>query len=116
MTPPRVDSYHFGRIVIDGKPYSRDVIIFPDRVVANWWRDRGHYLQPEDLVEVLAEKPEVLVVGQGAVGRMSIAPEATQALAKAGIELIAERSGPACETYNRLSSQKRAALAIHLTC
>lgn len=28
-----VDSYHFGQIVIGGKKYSSDVIIFPDRVL-----------------------------------------------------------------------------------
>jgi hypothetical protein len=46
MIPPKIDSYKFGRIVIDGQAYSRDVIILPDRVIRDWWRDSGHILHP----------------------------------------------------------------------
>jgi hypothetical protein len=31
-----VDSYQFGQVVINGKKYTSDVIIFPDRVKKNW--------------------------------------------------------------------------------
>ena len=116
MSSPRVDAYRFGRIVIDGKAYSRDLIICPDRIVPNWWREQGHYLQVDDLAAVLEQPPQVLVVGQGAVGRMTIAPEVVQMMADAGVELVAQRSGSACETYNQLRDKKRVALAIHLTC
>jgi hypothetical protein len=34
--PPKIDSYEFGRIVIDGREYRADVIILPERVVADW--------------------------------------------------------------------------------
>jgi hypothetical protein len=30
-----IDAYHFGWMVVDGKAYTSDVIIFPDRVKAN---------------------------------------------------------------------------------
>lgn len=116
MTPPHVDDYRFGRIVIDGQPYEQDLILFPSHLLTGWWRERGHTLQPGDLEAVLAEPPEVLVVGQGAVGRMAVAGEVKAALSAAGIELIAQWSGKACETYNEISSRRRAALAIHLTC
>lgn len=33
-----INSYDFGRIVVDGKAYTSDVIIFPDRVNSYWWR------------------------------------------------------------------------------
>lgn len=116
MAPPHVDDYRFGRIVVDGQPFDRDLILFPDHILTDWWRERGHTLQPGDLAALLAEPPEVLVVGQGAVGRMTIAPEVEQALTAAGIELIAQWSGEACDTYNEFSVGRRTALAIHLTC
>jgi hypothetical protein len=116
VTPPIVDDYRFGRIIVDGEPHDRDLIIFPDRIVTSWWRTQGHYLQAADLEAVLSDPPQVLVIGKGAVGRMAIAPEAEQALARADIELLAQWSGKACDTYNELSRQKRTVLAIHLTC
>ena len=44
----KIDSYSFGRIVINGKTYTSDVIIFPDKVDASWWRKEGHLLQLAD--------------------------------------------------------------------
>jgi hypothetical protein len=37
MAVPKIESYHFGEIVIDGRRYSSDVIIYPDRVEGQWW-------------------------------------------------------------------------------
>ena len=34
----RVDHYEFGRIVVDGHQETNDLIILPNRVVRNWWR------------------------------------------------------------------------------
>ena len=47
-SPPRIDSCRFGGITIDGEVYTRDVIIRPEGVTANWWRKDGHGLCPED--------------------------------------------------------------------
>jgi hypothetical protein len=40
----RIDHYEFGRIIIDGREETKDLIILPDRVVRNWWRQEGHAL------------------------------------------------------------------------
>ena len=66
-----INSYQFGEIVINGKKYSSDVIIFPDRVIDNWWRKTGHELCLEDIAEAMTENPEVLLVGNGASGLMN---------------------------------------------
>lgn len=116
MSQPHVDSYRFGRIVVDGEPYVQDLIILPDRVVPNWRRLQGHYLQPCDLKQILNDSPLVLVIGQGAVGRMAVAPEISSMMAEAGIELIVEWSARACQTYNRTKRERPTALALHLTC
>jgi len=116
MAAPKIDSYHFGLIVIDGQNHRRDVIILPERVISGWWRERGHLLQPGDLKDVLAAHPNTLVVGQGAYSRMSIAAETRAALQSARIQLIEQPSVQAVETYNRLREESLVAAAIHLTC
>jgi hypothetical protein len=113
---PEIQSYRFGRIVVDGQAHSRDLILLPGRVLAGWWRKEGHALHPEDLEAVLAAPPAVLVVGLGAMGRLRVTAEARRAVEAAGIELIAEPTGQACETYNRLRGEKATAAALHLTC
>ena len=116
MNTLHIDSYRFGHLVVDGQAYSKDVIILPDKIIANWWREEGHALHPKDLEEVLAARPDLLVVGQGAQGRMRVTAEARQSLELAGIDLVAELTEQACETYNALCESKVVAAALHLTC
>jgi len=116
MDVPKIDSYRFGRIVIDSKAYEKDVILLPERVIAGWWRLEGHRLHPQDLLEVLADRPEVLVVGQGAYVQMQVTAEARQALEQAGIELVSLPTEQACRRYNELRTQRKTAAALHLTC
>ncbi len=111
-----IDSYHFGEIVINGKQYSSDVVIFPDRVKDDWWRKTGHELCLEDIAEVIADNPEVLVVGTGASGLMKVLPEVEQVAQARGIKLIVEPTDQACNTYNRLCHSQRAVAAFHITC
>ena len=47
-----VDGYSFGEISIDGKPYTKDITIWPDHVKCPWWRAEGHNLTADDLSEV----------------------------------------------------------------
>ena len=111
-----INSYRFGDIVIEGKQYSVDVIIFPDRVQSNWWRKTGHELCLEDITGVLAEKPDVLVVGTGESGMMKVLPEVEKTAEAQGITLIAESTEIACKTYNRLSGSQQVIAALHITC
>lgn len=111
-----IESYSFGEIVIDGEKYTNDVIIFPNHVKSSWWRKEGHSLHPEDLEEVVESSPEVLVVGTGAYGRMTVPKEAREHVESNGIELIAEKTERACETYKEIADEKEAVAALHLTC
>jgi len=111
-----IDSYRFGLVVINGKKYISDVIIFPDRVRSEWWRQRGHELCLEDITEVLTENPEVLIVGTGESGLMRVLPETKQSTEAQGIKLIVETTDKACQTYNQLCHSQRVVAALHLTC
>jgi hypothetical protein len=116
MSGPRIEDYRFGKIVVDGEEYGKDLILLPDRVVSGWWREDGHRLAVADLDAVFEAGPDVLVVGRGAYGRMRVPDEVEDALQSAGIALVARPTKQACETYNELRETRAAAAALHLTC
>ena len=113
----RIESYSFGLMKIDGAEYTGDLILFPDKVKSNWWRKQGHSLTIEDLDDVFAFKPEVLVIGKGASGMMEVPASTTKALQEQGIEVIAKNT---CQAYNIFNEQiekgKKVVGAFHLTC
>ncbi|MFI5329691.1 MAG: Mth938-like domain-containing protein [Desulfobaccales bacterium] len=111
-----IDSYEFGSIVIDGRTYRNDLLIWPEQIKSDWWRSEGHLLQLSDVAEALATEPLVLVVGTGESGRMRLDPELVAYLQDKGIELVARPTREACQSLNVLSGQRRLAAALHLTC
>ena len=114
---PKIESYEFGRIVIDGREYRADVLVLPERVVADWWRLEGHSLAPEDLRDVVAAKPKILVVGTGAYGVMSVPGDTVTHLEGRGIKIEAYDTATAVRRYNDLVAAGEAvAAALHLTC
>lgn len=125
--PNVIESYEFGAIVIDGKRYTSDVIVLPERVIDGWWRKEGHKVHVEDLEEILKHqpKPEVLIVGTGYYGLVEILPKAENILKSLGIELVARPTREACHTFSKLlqnnlsvNEAKRKVIvgAFHLTC
>lgn len=121
---PQVEKYDFGVIRVDGKEYRRDVIIYPGagstgeaaRVNGSWWRKEGHRLDKADLNEVVAAKPEVLVVGTGYYSCMQVPAETLEFLQNVGIEVYAEPTTQACQKYNELKDIRKVVAALHLTC
>ena len=115
--PPKVDSYGFGEMVVDGRRYTSDLIIRPDGVLDGWWRKEGHRLHLEDLDKALEAEPEVLVVGTGYAGLMKVPKDVREALSARGIEVVVESTRKAWRTYNRLVEEgRRVVAAFHLTC
>lgn len=111
-----IEKYDFGQIVIDGKKYNKDLMVFPDRIKVGWWRREGHRVHIEDIAEILKEKPEVLIIGKGYYGLMEVTLETEKRIRSEGIELIAEKTSKACEIFNAISKSRRVVAALHLTC
>ena len=111
-----IDSYQFGRIVIDGKAYTSDVIIYPDQVTDQWWRKEGHGLSVDDLGDALDCRQEAIVVGTGDPGIMRVLPETEKLIKSRGIKLVIEPTREACQTFNQLSSTQKVFALLHLTC
>ena len=70
-----IENYSFGQILINGKKYSSDLIIFKDYIYDSWWRKEGHNLCIDDIKEIINKKPEVLIIGTGAYGLMKVSSD-----------------------------------------
>jgi hypothetical protein len=73
-------------------------------------------LHAEDLESVFDSRPELIIVGRGAEGRMRVDTGTQRALAAAGIQLIALPTEEACQMYNASCVERITAAALHLTC
>ncbi len=112
-----IEQYEFGLMKIDGRTYRDDLKIIEGKVVGNWFRKQGHVLHRRDIEDVLAAKPDILVIGTGHSGRMRIDDDAPALLKERDIELIAEPTAKAYKKFNDLHSKgKNAAAGFHLTC
>jgi hypothetical protein len=112
-----VESYTFGSIIINGQLFENDIIASKEYVQDKWRRKKGHELCIDDIKDVIQHlTPEVIVVGTGKFGILKVLDETKEYLDKKGIELIAERTGRAYQTYNYLLKSKNVIGFFHLTC
>ena len=112
----KIDSCTFGKIVIDGKSYDNDVVLYKEIVYPNWWRMSGHLLQIGDIEKHLKKKPEKIVIGTGFSQMMKIDPEVKDYLEKADIKTVIEATSSAWKSFNSLSNEEDVMGAFHLTC
>ncbi|RME55291.1 hypothetical protein D6777_00990 [Candidatus Woesearchaeota archaeon] len=111
-----IDSYEFGKIVVDGKHYEHDVIIFNDRVKSDWWRKESHKLLIEDIKEVLKQKIKTLIIGTGHDAMMQVDKEMYDYCDDNGINLVVLPTGEAVKVYNKTYLEEGVVAALHLTC
>ena len=112
----KIDSYDFGRIVVDGTVYSSDVIIYPDRVDAGWWREEGHKLSLKDIQPVLEYKPDAIIIGTGFHGAMNVPENVQEDIISREIRLTITTTKDACKSYNEMGKSAKVVGAFHLTC
>jgi hypothetical protein len=113
---PTIETIRFGKIVIDGHAYTRDVIVLPDRVLPNWWRKDGHTLSYEDLQQAVTDDLDLLIIGTGIFNRMKVPDEVQKKVEGEGIEMCVLTTREACNLYNQSREEKRVSAAVHITC
>ena len=113
-----IDSYRFGKIVIYGEAYTKDVIILGGQVFHPWWRKEGHKVYPEDLDWAVKMGAKQFVFGTGFYGMVKIPEETTKFLEGMGIPFRAMKTGLAVKEFNSMDKEKRdvTAFCLHLTC
>ncbi len=113
----RIEEFSFGKIIIDGNMYTNDVIVYPEKVRPEWWRDDGHNCQPEDIDEIINYGPELLVIGTGDQGRMQIPEDTRSVVGDHDIELISAPTPQAVNLYNEKTKNGiKVVGAFNLTC
>ncbi|MFQ5714173.1 MAG: Mth938-like domain-containing protein [Candidatus Scalinduaceae bacterium] len=113
----QIKSYEFGRIEINGTFYTSDVIIYDEHINSSWWRKEGHYLQTEDIEEILKAKPDVVIIGTGKFDTMKVSSNVMKELESRGIKAIYVKTDEACKRHNEMcDSDKKVVTALHLTC
>jgi hypothetical protein len=114
---PEIQEYRFGHVKINGKSYSDDVKIIGGEVRPDWWRKRGHSIETDDVRDVIAAGPETFVLGTGASANLRMPSEFEKTMKEQGIEVVAQPTEQAVQTYNRLEEQGAdVAAGFHLTC
>jgi hypothetical protein len=110
----------FGELEIDGKRYSKDVVIEAGKVRK---RDKkpskvhrgqfGH--TPLSAEERLPLGGGQLIIGTGAYGRLPVMPEVLAAAERRGVEVVSLPTDEACELISEKNDEDINAV-LHLTC
>ena len=113
-----INKYIFGRMTINGKEFTSDLIIYQDgRIKSDWWREQGHNLLPEDISTILDAGPEILIIGTGAMGLMKVSEALLNLCERREIEVEVSRTAVAVKRFNEVAEAGTAvAGCFHLTC
>ena len=111
-----IERYSFGNIIINGHSYTSDLIIFPHRISASWWRKDGHNCSLRDLQEAIDFKPNALIIGTGARGTMKVDPEVFRFFEhNNNMILIEQPTDGAVNIFNKFNIDSiRVVAALHL--
>jgi len=116
----KIDGLTFGSIVVEGKKYHRDVLIFADGTVkkrkGGFLMFGSHKIKKQELEELSQGQPETIVVGTGTNSAAHITPEAESWAKGKNISLLVQPSHDAIAMVNELAEQRKVAALIHITC
>ena len=117
----KIDELTFGSIIVEGKKYCRDVLIFADGTIkkrkGGFLMFGSHKIKNQELEELSQSQPETIIVGTGTNGAAHITPEAESWAKGKNLSLLVQPSYDAIARLNELAEQrKKVADLIHITC
>ena len=116
----RIDSTEFGKITVDGKIYSQDIIITGNGKVIARPSDAEakygthHIIVLGEIKLMLMDNPRVIVIGTGQYGACRFEKGVEDVIKEANIKLLIERTPKAVHLFNNVNDRK--AGLFHLTC
>lgn len=102
----RIEAYGPEGIRVAGRLYRRGVILTPQRIIEGWGPDRGAALCDEDLDPLIDLRPELILLGTGAL-QVFPGPELYARVLRVQIGFEVMDTGAACRTYNILMAEGR---------
>lgn len=105
--------YGKGYVAVNDRRYERNVVVTPQRPVAEWDASSFDALTPAHFEALLALEPELVLLGTGETLRFP-RTELTRALAAASVGLEVMDTRAACRTYNVLMAEDRRVVAAIL--
>ncbi len=122
-----IEASEFGSIVINGKTFDHDVVIFPDKIEERkkWiTKDKhgtSHKFTKEEMEEYLqkanTDKIKTLIVGTGQYGKLGLLPETRELLEELGIEVKELETPEAVKYFIDIGESREEKLGIfHITC
>jgi hypothetical protein len=112
----KIESFTFGSITIEGKNYTSDVVVYPDRVETSWVREEEHRPQIREFADIVKFEPEILIIGTGYAGVLSIPGQIRNYLTSKGIDVRVDKTKQAIEMFNDLHEKEKVVAALHITC
>lgn len=120
--PPRVVGLGWGRIEVEGRPAPyKDAKLWPGGSRGWDWNETGTShtpgVQVADVEELLAHGARAVVIGRGMHGRLEVPPGTRAELERRGVEVHADLTPAAVDTYHRLrDSTLEVGALFHTTC
>lgn len=121
----RIKTPEFGKIIVDGKEYTSDIVILPGKIIkrkkqiSKEKHGTSHKFSQEELETYLGKVDplgiDLLVVGTGQYGRLSLLPGAREVLEKKGIKLVELKTPEATQYYQKENRNSTIGI-FHITC
>ena len=107
----RLDRMQKGMVRIGEETYTENVILFRETIQGGWETNDIAQVGVEDLADLMAEKPEIVIFGTG--WQPALPPrELVFAMARQGIGFETMDTPAACRTFNILVGEGRDVAAI----
>ena len=105
---------------MNGKTYHRNVSLWPDGSVRyrhSLMALNSHSIHSDEVQALLASRPQYIVLGTGAAGKVTLKPEAEGVHRASGVQFTLETSPRAEETANGLAATGTSIAALlHIFC
>jgi uncharacterized protein len=108
-----IRGYQPGQITVNDQTYRNSLIITPQKLIPDWQPQSLADLTTEALAALIAEKPELIILGSGLTHQFPPS-ELLVPIYQAHIGLEIMSTDAACRTYNLLADEGRKVLAALL--
>lgn len=121
LKSPRITNLAWGSVKVEGVGAGyHDAKLFPGGSRAWEWTETGTHhspgILPADITELLEHNARVIILSQGVLGRLGVAPETLETLRASGITVHVLKTKEAVRLYNQLCQHEAVGALIHSTC